>query len=163
MKILTSMIKSKYLTREEGIIRELEIYMYTLLYLYLLFTLTLLVLHCCAWSFSTWDKQSQSPAVLHGLLIEVASLVAKQGFCRAGAVVVPHTLSCPAACGIFPDQGSNPCPHVVIFKADNQKRQGNSAQCYVAAWMGEAFEGQWVRIWMDASLGCARETVPEHC
>ena len=29
------MIKSKYLTREEGIIREFEIYMYTLLYLYL--------------------------------------------------------------------------------------------------------------------------------
>ena len=28
----------------------------------------------------------------------------------AGSVVVAHGLSCSAACGIFPDQGSNPCP-----------------------------------------------------
>ena len=29
---------------------------------------------------------------------------------RAGSVVVAHGLSYSAACGIFPDQGSNPCP-----------------------------------------------------
>ena len=29
---------------------------------------------------------------------------------RAGSVVVAHGLSCSAACGTFPDQGSNPCP-----------------------------------------------------
>ena len=29
---------------------------------------------------------------------------------RAGSVVVAHGLSCSASCGIFPDQGSNPCP-----------------------------------------------------
>ena len=29
---------------------------------------------------------------------------------RAGSVVVAHGLSCSAACRIFPDQGSNPCP-----------------------------------------------------
>ena len=29
---------------------------------------------------------------------------------RAGSVVVAHEPSCSAACGIFPDQGSNPCP-----------------------------------------------------
>ena len=28
----------------------------------------------------------------------------------AGSVVVAHRPSCSAACGIFPDQGSNPCP-----------------------------------------------------
>ena len=28
----------------------------------------------------------------------------------AGSVVVAHGPSCPAACGIFPDQGSNLCP-----------------------------------------------------
>ena len=27
-----------------------------------------------------------------------------------GSVVVAHGLSCSAACGIFPDQGSNLCP-----------------------------------------------------
>ena len=29
---------------------------------------------------------------------------------EAGSVVVAHGLSCSVACGIFPDQGSNPCP-----------------------------------------------------
>ena len=29
---------------------------------------------------------------------------------HAGSVVVAHGPSCSAACGIFPDQGSNPCP-----------------------------------------------------
>ena len=28
----------------------------------------------------------------------------------AGSVVVAHGFSCSTACGIFPDQGSNPCP-----------------------------------------------------
>ena len=36
----------------------------------------------------------------------------------AGSVVVPHGLSCSAACGIFPDQGSNPCP--LHWQADSQ-------------------------------------------
>ena len=29
---------------------------------------------------------------------------------RAGSAVVAHRPSCSVACGIFPDQGSNPCP-----------------------------------------------------
>ena len=37
---------------------------------------------------------------------------------RAGSVVVMHGLSCSAACGIFPDQGSNPCP--LHWEADSQ-------------------------------------------
>ena len=32
------------------------------------------------------------------------------GSSRAGSVTVAHGPSCSAACGIFPDQGSNPCP-----------------------------------------------------
>ena len=37
---------------------------------------------------------------------------------RAGSVVVAHGPSCSAACGIFPDQGSNPCP--LHRQADSQ-------------------------------------------
>ena len=37
---------------------------------------------------------------------------------RAGSVVVAHGPSCSAACGIFPDQGSNPCPP--HWQADTQ-------------------------------------------
>ena len=36
----------------------------------------------------------------------------------AGSVVVAHGLSCSAACGIFPDQGPNPCP--LHWQADSQ-------------------------------------------
>ena len=43
----------------------------------------------------------------------------------AGSVVVAHRPSCSAACGIFPDQGSNPCP--LHWQADSQplRHQGS--------------------------------------
>ena len=37
---------------------------------------------------------------------------------RAGSVIVAHGPSHSAACGIFPDQGSNPCP--LHWQADSQ-------------------------------------------
>ena len=37
---------------------------------------------------------------------------------RAGSVAMAHGPSCSAACGIFPDQGSNPCPP--HWQADSQ-------------------------------------------
>ena len=37
----------------------------------------------------------------------------------ADSVVVAHGPSCSAACGIFPDQGSNPCP--LHWQADSQQ------------------------------------------
>ena len=37
---------------------------------------------------------------------------------RTGSVIVAHGPSCSAACGIFPDQGSNPCP--LHWQADSQ-------------------------------------------
>ena len=44
---------------------------------------------------------------------------------RAGSVVVAHGPSCSAACGILPDQGSNPCPQ--HWQADSQplRHQGS--------------------------------------
>ena len=36
----------------------------------------------------------------------------------SGSVVVTHGLSCPTACGILPDQGSNPC--LLHWQADSQ-------------------------------------------
>ena len=38
------------------------------------------------------------------------SVIAVCKWQSAGSVVVVHGLSCSQACGIFPDQGSNPCP-----------------------------------------------------
>ena len=87
------------------------------MYFYLL---TVLGLHCCTGFFSGY-----SLAEVCGLLIVVASPVeehrpqgmwasaaAVPGLQSTGSVVVVHALSCPVACGIFPDQGSNLClPH----------------------------------------------------
>ena len=74
-------------------------------------------------------KQGLLFVAVRRLLIAVASLVAEHkssraqgsrcaGFSSCGSralgaqasVVVVHGLSCSAACEIFPDQGSNPCP-----------------------------------------------------
>ena len=51
----------------------------------------------------------------HGLLIAVASLVAEHGLSvlwlnTCGPWVLAHGLSCSTGCGIFQDEGSNPCP-----------------------------------------------------
>ena len=45
-----------------------------------------------------------------GLLLSQPLLLWSTGSRRAGSVVVAHGPSCSAACGIFPDQGLNPCP-----------------------------------------------------
>ena len=64
---------------------------------------------------------------MRGLSLVVASgghslsrplLLRSRGSRRAGSVVVAHGPSCSAACGIFPDQGSNPCP--LHWQADSQ-------------------------------------------
>ena len=52
-------------------------------------------------------------------------LLRSTGSRRASSVVVAHGLSCSAACGLFPDQGSNPCP--LHWQADSQplRHQGS--------------------------------------
>ena len=73
---------------------------------------------CCVWAFSSCSKQR--------LLSSCAAWTSCSGgfsCCRAqaleslfqqlqhaGSVVVVCGLSCPLACGIFPDQGQNLCP-----------------------------------------------------
>ena len=52
---------------------------------------------------------------------------------RAGSVIVAHGPSCSAACGIFPDQGSNPCP--LHWQADSQplRHQGSPYLLFLMA------------------------------
>ena len=50
-----------------------------------------------------------SVVVARGLQ-NIGSVVVAHRLQSAGSVVVGHRLSCSAACGIFLDQGSNPCP-----------------------------------------------------
>ena len=45
-----------------------------------------------------------------GLSLSRPLLLRSTGSRCAGSATVAHGPSCSAACGIFPDQGSNPCP-----------------------------------------------------
>ena len=56
-------------------------------------------------------SRDYSPVAVQRPVIAVTSLIAEHGLSSTQAsIVVVHRLSCPKACGIFPDQGSNPCP-----------------------------------------------------
>ena len=52
-------------------------------------------------------------------------LLRSTGSRRTGSVIVAHGPSCSAACGIFPDRGSNSCP--LHWQADSQplRHQGS--------------------------------------
>ena len=60
-----------------------------------------------------------------GLSLSWPLLLRSTGSRCADSVIVAHGLSCSAACGIFPDQGSNPCP--LHWQADSQplRHQGS--------------------------------------
>ena len=60
-----------------------------------------------------------------GLSLPQPLLLRSTGSRRAGSVVVAHGPSRSAACGIFPDQGSNPC--LLHWQADSQslRHQGS--------------------------------------
>ena len=86
--------------------------------------LAALGLCCCARAFSSCSEQGLLFLVVCGLLLLQSTGSRHAGFSSCGtwaqqlwlagsrgqAVVVAHGLSCSAACGIFLDQGSNPCP-----------------------------------------------------
>ena len=84
-------------------------------------------------------------------------LLRSTGSRRAGSVVVAHGPSCSAACGIFPDQGSNPRP--LHWQADSQplRHQGSPTHTFLnqtlkgphdfkkCTW-GTSLVVQWLRI-----------------
>ena len=92
--------------------------------------LAALGLRCCLWAFSSCSERGLLFDAVCGLLIAVASpvvehelqvhglqqlwhagsVIVARGLQSAGSVAVAHGLRCSAACGIFADQGSNPCP-----------------------------------------------------
>ena len=63
-------------------------------------------------------SRGHSSSRCRGLSLSRPLLLRSTGSRRAGSVVVAHGPSCSAACGIFPDQGSNPCP--LYWQADSQ-------------------------------------------
>ena len=62
-----------------------------------------------------------------GLSLSRPLLLRSTGSKRAGSAIVAHGPSRSAACGIFPDQGSNPCP--LHWQADSQPLRHQGSPC----------------------------------
>ena len=100
-------------------------YFFKFIYLFIIF-LAVLGLCFCARAFSSCGKRGPLLIAVRGPLTTVASLLLRStGSRRAGSVVVAHGPNFSAACGILPDQGSNPRP--LHWQADSQplRHQGS--------------------------------------
>ena len=64
-----------------------------------------------------------------GLSLSRPLLLQSTGFRRAGSVVVAHGPSCSVVCGIFPDQGLNPCS--LHWQADSQPLRHQGSPIFV--------------------------------
>ena len=53
------------------------------------------------------------------------------------------------------------------FRKDSQQEPtystGNSAQCYVAAWMGGEFGGEWIHVYVWLSPFAGHPKLSQHC
>ena len=74
-------------------------------YYFIYLFLTVLGLHCCLQAFSGCSEHGAQVSHCSGF-----SYFGAQALGRAGPIVGAHGHRCRTACGIFPEQGSNPCP-----------------------------------------------------
>ena len=88
-----------------------------------------------------------------GLSLSWPLLLRSTGSRRAGAVVVAHGPGCSAACGIFPDQGSNLCP--LHRQADSQplRHQGSPSRYFLISLLISSFT-PWLfsSIWFNIHI-----------
>ena len=71
------------------------------------------------------ESGGYSLVAMRELLVAVVSPVQSTALGRVGSIVEAHGLSCPMACGTFPDRGSNPCPLHCKADSSQQDHQGN--------------------------------------
>ena len=121
--------------------------------------MAVLGLRFCARAFSSCGKRGPLLIAVCGPLTIVASLVGSTGSRRAASVVVAHGPSCSTACGIFPDQGSNPCP--LHCQADSQplRHQGSPIFSFDVSLYGLFYQSELekeLKIFLDASSGWIR-------
>ena len=81
--------------------------------------MAVLGLRFCARAFLVVASRGHSSLWCAGLSLLRPLLLWSTDSRRAGSVAVAHRPSCSAVCGIFPDQGSNPCP--LHWQADSQQ------------------------------------------
>ena len=84
-----------------------------------------------------------------GLSLSRPLLLRSTGSRRAGSAIVPHGPSCSAACGIFPDQGLNPCP--LHWQADSQplSHQESPPTTFLTLCITSALRGLWLGNFQD--------------
>ena len=96
-----------------------------------------------------------------GLSLSWPLLLRSTGSRHAGSVVVAHGPSRSAACGIFPDQGSNPCP--LHWQADSQplRHQGSPYYYYYYYWVFLGIEKSfsWAKVRTLAQKTVSRITL----
>ena len=87
--------------------------------------MAVLGLRFCARAFSSCTSGGHSSSRCASLSLSWPLLLWSTGSRRAGSVIVAHGPSHSAACGIFPDQGSNPC--ALHWQADSHplRHQGS--------------------------------------
>ena len=95
-------------------------------YLFIYLFMAVLGLRFCARAFFSCGKRGHCSSRCMGLSLLWPLLLRSTGSRCTGSVVVAHGPSCSVACGILPDQGSNPCP--LHWQADSQplRHQGSS-------------------------------------
>ena len=100
--------------------------MISYIYIYFIYLfMAVLGLRFCARAFSSCGKRGPLFIAVRGPL-----LLRSTGSRRAGSAIVAHGPSRSLACGIFPDQGLNPCP--LHWQADSQplRHQGSPVISY---------------------------------
>ena len=105
---------------------------YSFIYLWLCW-----VLFLCEGFLQLWQAGCHSSSQCADLSLSRPLLLRSTGSRHAGSVIVAHGPSRSAACGIFPDQGSNPCP--LHWQADSQplRHQGSPKILFCAPREGE--------------------------
>ena len=100
-------------------------FFFLILFIYLF--MAVLGLRFCARALSSRGKWGPLFIAVRGPLTVAASLVAEHRLQTRRLSNCGHGPSCSAACGILPDQGSNPCP--LHWQADSQslRHQGSPA------------------------------------
>ena len=107
------------------------LFFFFLIYLFIYIYFLLCWVFVSVWGLSlVATSGGHSSSRCTGLSLSPPLPLLSTGSRRAGSVVVAHGLSCSAACGIFPDQGSNPC--LLHWQADSQPlRHQGSPICWI--------------------------------
>ena len=114
----------------------------------------MLGLHCCRLLLLEVSR-GWSLVAVSGFLIAEESLVAEHGLQSVDSIRVVHGFSCSTARGIFPEQGSSPCP--LHWQVDSQPlgHQGSPVPFFKGCALPPSllFQNHWAPVWLNPVRG----------